>query len=85
VSERSDSLHLDCVSLVERVVKNTGSVDYLPLRVFVIAVTHEEILGSEGVRLHINISLRHIVDEAGLTDVRETSHDKGARVCVDLG
>jgi hypothetical protein len=63
VSEGGDSLHFDCVSLIERMVQNSGSVDNLPLRIFVVTVTNEQILGGKGIRLHINVGLRHIVDE----------------------
>ena len=78
-----DSLHLDSVALIEWVVQNTWRVDYLPARVLVVAVTHEQVLGGEGIRLHINVGIGDIVDEGGLADVGEARHDQSSRVCVD--
>jgi len=57
------SLHFDRVSLVERVIQNSGRVNNLPLGVLVLAVTDEQVLGGESVGLHINVSIGNIIDE----------------------
>jgi len=44
-------------------VQNAGSVEHLPRSVFVFSVTNEQVLSRERIRLHIDISLGHIVDE----------------------
>ena len=78
-----DSLHLDRVSLVERMIQNTWRVNNLPSGVLVVSVTDEQVLGCESIRLHINISIRDIIDEAGLSDIWETSHNQSSRVCIN--
>ena len=75
VSKRSDGLHLNCVSLVKWVIQNTWRIDNLPSGVLVISVSDEQVLRSESVRLHINVGIRDIVNEAGLSDVGETCDD----------
>ena len=64
MSEGRNGLHLNGVSLVERVVQNTWSVNNLPSGVLVIGVTDEQVLGGESIGLNINIGIRDIVDEA---------------------
>ena len=78
-------LHFDRVSLVERVVKNTRSVDNLPLGVLVLAVTNEEILSCKSVGLDINVCIGNVVDEGRFTNVRETSYYQSPSVSVNLG
>ena len=78
MSKGRDGLHLNGVSLVQSMVQNTGRVKYLPTRVFVFCVTDEQILGSEGIGLHINFGVCDVVHETGLTDVGETSYNEGA-------
>jgi hypothetical protein len=41
VSESGNGLHFNCVSLVQWVVQNTWSINYLPSCVFVISVSYE--------------------------------------------
>ena len=64
VSQRGDSLHLNRVALVKRVVKDAGRVDDLPASVLVLSVAHEQVLCRESVRLHIDVGIRDVVDEA---------------------
>jgi hypothetical protein len=54
-------LHFNRVALVEGVVENTGSVNDLPLCIHVVAMTNKQILSCESIRLHVNISIGHIV------------------------
>lgn len=69
MSERRDTLHLNGVHLIQRVVKNTGGVDDLPSKVLIVEVTHKKRLCGESVRLHIDVGSGDFVHEAGLADV----------------
>jgi hypothetical protein len=84
MGQSSNSLHFNSVSLVERVVQDSGSINYLPASVFIVGVTNEKVLSGESVGLDINVSVRHIVDERRLAHVGESSADKGTSVGVDL-
>ena len=66
------SLHLDGVALLEGVVEDARRVDDLPPQILVVGVAHEERLGGEGVGLHLHISSRDLVDEAGLANIGKT-------------
>ena len=83
MSKSCDSLHLNCVSLVKRVVQNAWRVDHLPSGVLIVRVPHEQVLSRESVRLHINVRIRDIVNEAGLADIREARDDQSSRVCIN--
>lgn len=83
MSKCSHSLHLDSVPLVKRMVQNARRIDHLPSRVLIIRVTNEQVLRRERIRLHIYIGIRDIVDETGLSNVREPGDDKISRVCVN--
>mmetsp|Transcript_7346 Transcript_7346/g.8827 ORF Transcript_7346/g.8827 Transcript_7346/m.8827 type:complete len:333 (-) Transcript_7346:321-1319(-) len=85
MGQGSDGLHLNSVSLVERVVQNTWRVDDLPARVLVVGVTHEQVLRRESVRLHVHVGIRDIVDKGGFADIGEASDDQSARIGVDRG
>ena len=58
-----DGLHLDGVSLFQRMVQDTGGVDDLPTQVLVVRVAHEQRLGRESVGLDLNIGTGDLVDE----------------------
>ena len=85
MSQCSDGLHLNGVTLIERVVEDTWRVDDLPAGVLVVSVAHEEVLCSEGVWLHVHIGVGNIIDEARLADIREAGDDESTRVRVDCG
>lgn len=53
-----NGLHLYGVHLLERVIKNTGSINGLEAKVFVVKVAYKERLCREGVRLYIHILQR---------------------------
>ena len=72
MSQGSDRLHFNRVSLVERVVQDAWRVDHLPSCVLVVRMTHKQVLSCEGVRLHINIGVGNIVDKARLANVWES-------------
>lgn len=78
-----NGLHLNGVTLIEWVIKNTWRVNDLPARVLVVGVTNEQVLCRESVWLNVNVSVRDIVDEARFTDVGETTNDKSSRVSID--
>ena len=63
VREGGDTLHLDVVHLLEGVVEDTGGVDHLPPHVAIVEMADEKGLGSEGVRLDIDVRARDLVQE----------------------
>ena len=84
MSQSSDSLHFNSVSLIERVVKHSGSIKDLPTSIFIIGVTNEQVLGGKSVGLDINVSVRNVVNERRFTNVGESSHDQSAGISVNL-
>ena len=84
MSQSSDSLHFNSVSLIERVVKYSRSIKDLPASIFIIGVTNEQVLGGESVGLDINVSVRNVVNERRFTNVGESSHDQSAGISVNL-
>jgi hypothetical protein len=84
MSQSSDSLHFNSVSLIERVVKYSGSIKDLPASIFIIGVTNEQVLGGKSVGLDINVSVRNVVNERRFTNVGESSHDQSAGISVNL-
>lgn len=83
MSKGCDGLHFDGVSLVERVVEDTWSINDLPAGIFVVGVTNEEVLCRESIGLNINISIRDIVNEARLSDIGEACNNQCASIGVD--
>ena len=83
MSKCRDGLHLNSIALVKRMVQDTWSIDNLPTRVFVVTMAHEQVLGREGIRLYVNVGIRHVVDKAGLAYVGEASNDKSSAVRID--
>merc|ERR1719219_3113124 len=83
MGEGSYGLHLNSVPVLQRVVQDTGGVNHLPPQIFVVRVSDVQTLGGEGVGLHLHISSRDLVDEAGLADVRESCDDQSPGVGVD--
>ena len=65
-------------------IEDTWGIDDLPPGVLVVGVTHEQTLSSEGIWLHINIGISHVVHETGLTNVRVTSDNQCSCIRVDL-
>ena len=84
MSQSSDSLHFNSVSLIERVVKHSRSIKDLPASIFIIGVTNEQVLGGKSVGLDINVSVRNVVNERRFTNVGESSHDQSAGISVNL-
>ena len=60
VCERRDTLHLNVVHLLQRVVDDTRRVDHQPSHVAVIEVPHEERLGRERIRLDVDVRVRDL-------------------------
>ena len=48
-------------------------------------MTHKQRFGGEGVRLYLHVGPCHLVHEAGLAHVGETTHENGASVGIDGG
>ena len=67
-------LHLNGVALIQRVVEYAWCINNLPTCVLVVGVANKQILSRERVRLHVDVSVGNIVDEAGLSDVREAGY-----------
>ena len=78
MSESGDTLHLDGVHLLQRVVKDTRGVYHLPSQVLVVHVTDEERLCGKGVRLYVYVCPGHLVDERGLAYVGVSTDEMGA-------
>ena len=81
--QRRDGLHLDRVTLIKRMVKNTWRIYHLPARILIVSVTNKEILRRESIGLDIDIRICNIIDEAGLADIGEASYDQCACVSVN--
>mmetsp|Transcript_38297 Transcript_38297/g.114685 ORF Transcript_38297/g.114685 Transcript_38297/m.114685 type:complete len:752 (-) Transcript_38297:278-2533(-) len=75
-------LHLDGVALLEGMVQYTGGVHDLPTEVSIVGVTDIEGLGREGVRLHVDLGPRNLVEEGGFADVGESAQQQspGGRI-----
>lgn len=61
----------------------TTVVPYLPAEVSVVHVAHVERLGGEGVGLHLDVSSRHLIHEAGLAHIGEATDEEGAGVRIN--
>ena len=83
MSQSCNSLHLDGISLVKRVIEDTGGIDDLPSSILVISMSDEQRLGGESIWLNINVGLSHVVDQTRLTDVRVTCKDQSSGVGVN--
>lgn len=80
-----DTLHLDGVHLLERVVQDTGRIDGLETEVLVVEVADEERLRGESVGLDVDVGAGDGAQEARLADIRVTADEQGAGVGVDGG
>lgn len=85
MSQSGDTLHLNGVHLLQRVVQNTRRVDDLPSQVLVIQMTNEQRLGGEGVRLDIHVRAGDLVNEGRFADVGVSTDDEGSGIGVDGG
>lgn len=83
MSESGNTLHLDRVHLLQRVIQHSRSIDNLPSEVLVVHVTDEERLGGEGVRLNVDIRSSDFVDEGRLSDVGVSTDEKRSGGGVD--
>jgi len=83
MGECSDGLHFDRVSLIQRVIQNTGRINNLPARIFIIRMTHEQALRSESIRLHINIGISHIINQTRFTNIRIARQNERARIGIN--
>lgn len=81
----SDTLHLDRVHFLERVIEDTRGIDDLPSQVLVVKVADEKRLGRKGVRLYVYICTRDLVDEGGLSDIWIPADEQGPSVGVNRG
>ena len=85
MGQGSDRLHLDGVTVFERVVQDTGGIDHLPAQVLVIHVSNEQRLGGESIGLDIDISTGNLVHERRLPDVGVSADEQSTGVGVDRG
>ena len=83
MSHGSNGLHLNGIPLLERMIKNTRCVNNLPAQVLVVGVSDVQRLGSERVRLDLDVGVGDLVEEGRLADVREAADEQCARVRVD--
>ena len=78
-----DTLHFDGVHLFQRMIENTRSVNGLESQIFVIKMTDEQTLGSEGVGLDINIGTGNASQETRLANIGISTDEEGSSVGVD--
>lgn len=83
MSQSSDTLHLDGVHLLQRMVKNTRRVYDLPPKVFIVEVANKKRLGCESVWLNIDIGTSDLVDERGFSDIGISTDQKRPGVWID--
>mmetsp|Transcript_4667 Transcript_4667/g.9863 ORF Transcript_4667/g.9863 Transcript_4667/m.9863 type:complete len:282 (-) Transcript_4667:279-1124(-) len=77
MSQGRDGLHLDGVAFFEGMIEDAGGVDDLPPEVAMIAVSDVEGFGSEGVRLHLDVGPRDLVQKGRFADVGEAAKEEG--------
>jgi len=83
--ESGDTLHLNRVHFLERVIEDTGGIDDLPSQVLVVEVTNEKRLGGKGVRLYVYVRTSDLVDEGRLSDIWVPADKQGPSVGVNCG
>jgi hypothetical protein len=67
------------------VIENSGSIDYLPTQIFVVHMSDEQTLCSEGVWLHIYICASDFVDEGRFADVWVSANKECTSSRIDSG
>lgn len=82
---RRNRLHLNGIHLLQRVIKNSRSVNGLEPEVFVIEMAHEQTLGGEGVRLNIDIGAGDRPQKARLSDIGVATDQEGPGIGIDGG
>lgn len=80
-----NTLHLDRIHLLQRVVQNPGRIDHLPPQVLVIEMADEERLGGERIGLDVDVGTGDFVDEGRFSDIRVAADEERAGVGVDGG
>lgn len=85
VSQSSDTLHFNGVTLFQGVIQDTGGIDNLPSHVLVIGMTNVERLGGERITLDFDISLGDRVNETTLTDIGVTGNHQSSFEGIDGG
>ena len=83
MGECGDGLHFDRVSLIQRMIQNTGRINNLPTRIFIIRMTHEQALRRKSIGLHINIGISHIINQTRFTNIRIARQKERPRIRID--
>ena len=78
----SNTLHLNCVHILQWVVQDSGSIDHLPAKVFIIQMAHEERFGGESIGLYVDVCAGNFVDERGFSDVWVATNEEGPGIWV---
>ncbi len=63
MSQRRNTLHLNRVHILQRVIQDTGRIDDLPSKVFIIQMSHKEGFCGKSVGLDVNVGPSDFVDE----------------------
>ncbi|KAI6759202.1 hypothetical protein HG530_009882 [Fusarium avenaceum] len=78
-----DTLHLDGVHLLKRMVQNTRGVNGLEAEILVVEVTDEQTLCGKGIRLDIDIGAGDALEETRLSNIGVTADKQCSGVGVD--
>jgi hypothetical protein len=78
-----DTLHLNGVHLLKRVIQNTGGIDGLEAEILVVEVTDKQTLCGESIGLNVDIGTSNALEETRLSDVGVTADKQCSSVGVD--
>ncbi len=78
-----DGLHLNRVSLLQRMVQDPGGVNDLPTQVLVVRVSNVQRLGRESVGLDFNISSGNLVDETRFANIGKSTDEQSPGIGIN--
>ena len=85
MSESGNTLHLDSIHFLQRVIQHSRSIDNLPSKVLVVHMTDKEGFSGESVRLNIDVGSSDFFDKGGLSNVRVTADEESSGGGIDSG
>lgn len=83
--QRRNTLHLNRIHILQRMIQNPRCVNNLPSHISIIQVSNEEGFGGESVGLDIDVCACNFVDERGFSDVGVSADEKSASGGVNGG
>ncbi len=69
--QRGDTLHLDGVHIVERMIQNARRINHLPSDITIVHVTDMQRFGRESVRLHFHVGASELMRQINLRTNQE--------------